>query len=167
MVQCFLLLPRIPERMNCGCAQLGCSSMRFCAGVLWVSKRLASVETLRLRENCGEVFVHATGHGSLALSRLQHLLIGSPEAASNSKAFDPTLAWLLSRAEILQLLAANLSSNCFFFPPLTRLKHLVLNFVTLPGALSVLQSISHAVSLETLLIKCQKAGQGPGPNLQL
>lgn len=100
--------------------------MCSCAGVLWVTKRLANVEALRLRANCAEQLVLATGQGSLALRRLQHLLIETSEAASANVTFAPMLAWLLSRTDKLQLLSAILS-DIFFFPPLMHWKHLALD----------------------------------------
>lgn len=115
--------------------------MCSCAGVLWIAKRLASVETLRLRANCAEELVRANGQGSLALRRLQHLLIETPEAASGNRKFVPMLAWLLSRADNLQVLSANIS-DIFFFPPMSQLKHLALNLLRILVFLTQLVMLS-------------------------
>ena len=121
------------------------------------------METMRLRGACGKELMLATHHGSLALRRLRHLLIGDPEGATGTIMSAPTFAWVLSRAENLQLLSVALGKFSFL-PPLTRLRHLALTFVDFPRDF---QSISHAVSLETLMIDCRKVLIGPGPNLQL
>lgn len=140
--------------------------MCSCAGVLWVTKRLANVETMRLQANCADQLVLATGYSSLALRRLQHLLIQTPEAASGTAVFAPMLAWLLCRAENLQLLSADLG-NILFFPPMTHLKHLVLSLEVLSETCEILKSTSHAVSLETLLVNFLGTGPSPGPSLNL
>lgn len=124
------------------------------------------METMRLRADCAEQLVRANGQGSLALRRLQHLLIENPEAANGNIKFVPMLAWLLSRADNLQLLSAKIG-GIFFFPPMSQLKHLALEFTSLPENLSVFDSIAHAVSLETLMVKCRGVGPGRGPILKL
>lgn len=124
------------------------------------------METLRLRADCAEQLVLATEQELMALNKLQHLLIESPEAAGGNTMFAPMLAWLLSRAFRLQLLSANLG-NVSYFPPMSLLKHLVLNLTSFPGNDSIFDSLSHAVSLETLMIDCGQVGPGPGPRPSL
>ncbi len=132
----------------------------------WVSKRLRSASTLELYAQHWQRLVDALGQDLNRLTNLQEVMIfgSNQETHEEVMAHVMSVLWLLASATNLRLLHACLD-KIPWFPPLSQLKHLLLDVTTDLG--NLFAGIRHAEKLETLCLHSSDEKLVETPRLDL
>ncbi len=123
----------------------------------WVSKRLSCARALEIYAKDWQGLASAMRHGLNDVPALEQLEINgsSPEEGDAAVAHHLSMFWLLASAPKLTLLSANLG-KVPWFPPLSRIKHLVFTLEKDADTATIFAALSNAITLETLSMDAAK-----------